>query len=137
MDLQLLLSRIESFCASHNLKRQTVYIDSGVGKDFGGAIRNGSEPSIGKVYAVATRLDCSVDYLLGRTDNAISHKLPYVSFGDLSNNSGIVGNVGSTIYDPARFNEQKSTLISLYEELDPIKKAKLLVYANELKKMDT
>lgn len=131
MDLQLLLSRIESFCASHNLKRQTVYIDSGVGKDFGGAIRNGSEPSIGKVYAVATRLDCSVDYLLGRTDNAISHKLPYVSFGDLSNNSGIVG---STIHDSALYNEQKSTLISLYEELDPIKKAKLLVYADELKK---
>ena len=31
-------------------------------------------PSCDKIYRIADYLDCSVDYLLGRTDNPNSHK---------------------------------------------------------------
>lgn len=73
MDILKFLDRIENLCKQKGLKRQVVYTNCGVGKNFGISIRNGSEPSIGKVYALASELDCSVDYLLGRTDNPAAH----------------------------------------------------------------
>lgn len=80
---------------------------------------------------IADRLDCSVDYLLGRTENPESHKSAKVVYGDLSNNSGIVGNVGSTITATVQ-SGQAEVLIKLFNNLDPIKQAQLVVYADEL-----
>lgn len=73
MDILKFLDRVEDLCKQKGLKRQIVYTNCGVGKNFGISIRNGSEPSIGKVFALASELDCSVDYLLGRTDNPAAH----------------------------------------------------------------
>ncbi len=75
MDLLSILNRIENLCKEKNLIRQNVYIDCGVGKNFGVSMRNGSEPSIGKMTVLADYLGCSVDYLLGRTNNPHSHKI--------------------------------------------------------------
>lgn len=36
--------------------------------------RRNYSPSISAIYRIADYLDCSVDYLLGRTDNPNSHK---------------------------------------------------------------
>lgn len=38
-------------------------------------------PSVDKVARIADYLDCSVDYLLGRTDNPNSHKLSEDTYG--------------------------------------------------------
>ncbi len=81
---------------------------------------------------IADYLDVSVDYLLGRTDNPQAHKTQNVVYGDLSNNSGIVGNVGSTITTAQ--NGQAAALLEMFNSLDPIKQAQLVVYANELNK---
>ena len=43
--------------------------ESGAGKNFIANMRKGSMPSAEKFIALADYLDCSVDYLLGRTDN--------------------------------------------------------------------
>ena len=73
MDILKFLDRVEDLCKQKGLTRQIVYTNCGVGKNFGISIRNGSEPSIGKVFALASELDCSVDYLLGRTENPNAH----------------------------------------------------------------
>lgn len=72
MNLDELLKRVEELCDLRNQKRQTVYLSCGVGKDFGTALRNGSKPSIEKIIKIADYLDCSVDYLLGRTSKPTS-----------------------------------------------------------------
>ena len=78
--------------------------------------------------------ECFADHLFSRTDHPTAHKSTGVAFGDLYNNSGIVGNVGSTINYFASFDKQEAMLIALYNSLDPLKQAKLLIYADELKK---
>lgn len=133
MELLDFLSKIEDLCKQKNIKRQNVYIKSGIGKDFGVSIRNGSEPSISKVFALATELDCSIDYLLGRTENPLAHKSANIVFGDLSNNSGIVGNVGSTINGIAPPSENAATMMEIFNNLDTMSQAELLVYANQFK----
>lgn len=63
---------------------------------------------------IADYLDCSVDYLLGRTNNPSTQM-----------NVDIDGNCTQ--------NLQINILIDIFSKLDPIKQARLLVYADELK----
>lgn len=60
-----------------------------------------------------------------------SAKHLHATFGNVSNNNGIVGSIGSTI-NAAPANEQETALLGRYRALDPIQKAKLLLYADEL-----
>lgn len=135
MELVVFLNRIEDLCKQKNLKRQNVYIKCGVGKDFGVSLRNGSAPSIEKVSAIAEYLDCSIDYLLGRTDNTQAHKSSSaVSVGSVQSNNGAIG-VGNTVTNAAApLDEQTEELLATYKKLSPLNKAKLLVYADELNK---
>lgn len=68
MNLDELLKRVEYLCDLRNEKRQTVYLNCGVGKDFGTSLRNGSKPSVEKIIKIADYLNCSTDYLLGRAE---------------------------------------------------------------------
>lgn len=63
---------------------------------------------------IADYLDCSVDYLLGRTDSPT-----------------IQGT--SKTHDNSAQNPQSNILLDIFDELDPASQAKLLVYAGELK----
>lgn len=64
---------------------------------------------------IADYLDCSVDYLIGRTNEPQIRKI-----ADTHDNS---------IQDP-----QTNVLLDIFDELDQINRSKLLVYADELKK---
>lgn len=87
-----------------------------------------------RLFTIANFLDCSVDYLLGRTDNPMSHKSNVsVSTGHVSNNSGAIG-VGNVITgNDLSLDGQKSALIKIFDELDAVSQAKMLVYADSLK----
>lgn len=88
------------------------------------------------LYSIAECLDCSVDYLLGRTDNPNAHKnvAPTVSMGDLSGNSNIVGNVGSTITATPTIDGHTAALLEAFEKLDPFDQAKVMCLVDELQK---
>lgn len=68
-----MISTIETLCHTKGISKTTAYIQSGVGKDFGANIKKGNIPSTEKVKALADYLNCSIDYLLGRTDNPQAH----------------------------------------------------------------
>ena len=67
MDKNLLLQRLEELASERGQNLTSVFIDSGVGKNFKSNL-NYANPSIGKVTMLANYLDVSVDYLLGKTD---------------------------------------------------------------------
>ena len=85
---------------------------------------------------IADVLDCSVDYLLERTGNPEAHKNgTNVSVGNVSGNSGAIG-VGNTVTNTAMpLDEQTLEMLNTYQKLNPLNKAKLLVYADELEKI--
>lgn len=60
---------------------------------------------------IADELDCSVDYLLCRTENPSSHLR--------AKNENL--------------NESLSELIRIYEQLNPVERSKLLVFADEIR----
>lgn len=96
------------------------------------AWKTGTIPDRDALVKIADFFECSVDYLLGRTDNPQAHKSNSVVFGDLSNNSGIVGNVGSTINsDP--IDSEIMELAQLIKSLPIVKRAQAILAIEEIK----
>lgn len=85
---------------------------------------------------IADELDCSVDFLLGRTDNKQSHYSTAVTTGDISlSHNSVVGDghVGVQIHNGADVGGQAEALVKIFGQLEPVKQAKLLVYADKLR----
>lgn len=90
---------------------------------------------------IADELDCSVDYLLGRTDNPMSHTTQAgstVNNAPISGNFNSIGNSGSinvSTTEHALDNNEKA-LLEYYNELSPLDKAQLLIDVAKLSKKD-
>lgn len=76
--------------------------------------KNGMLPKGDTLLKIAEFFNCSIDYLLGRT-----------------NNSNVQGTTND--HDVSAQNPQSNILLNIFDELDPANQAKLLVYAGELK----
>ena len=60
---------------THNLTAYQVAKNTGISQGLMNDYKNGVKiPSVLNLAKIADFLDCSVDYLLGRTDNPNSHK---------------------------------------------------------------
>lgn len=86
------------------------------------------------LYAIAELLDCSVDYLLGRTDDPNGHST--VSIGGDNNNNGtqaINGNVSVTAHEkqPDSLTEQ---FLQQFDSLSFEDKLAIMQYVQDIKK---
>ena len=73
----LLSKRIKERCKHNKITIKTMLMDCNMNRNTIYDLENKSSfPSSDKLSRIADYLDCSVDYLLGRTDNPISHKIP-------------------------------------------------------------
>lgn len=81
---------------------------------------------------IADYLECSVDYLLGRTDNPTSHITQAgstVNNAPISGNFNSIGNSGSinVSTNEHTLDENEKALLEYYNELSPLDKAQLLI----------
>ena len=72
---ELLLQRIDVLCEMKNIKRNTAFVESGVGKNFKSNLEN-CNPSEGKITMLANYFGVSVDYLIGNTDTPTPEPRP-------------------------------------------------------------
>lgn len=135
MELAIITARADELCKTKSIDKR-IYTKSGAGKDFVSNIKKGSAPSVEKVYALADYLDCSVDYLLGRTDNPQAHKIAEsVTVDTVTDNHGLIGNTHAPVtINSAAPDKQETALLEVYKRLTPVQQAKLLVYADEMTK---
>ncbi len=68
-DLQLIETRIMSIAQTMGLSKNKLLINANLSKSVFDNMKKGQIPSVDKIHTIADYLDCSVDYLLGRTDN--------------------------------------------------------------------
>ena len=73
-NLQLIENRIMSIAKEMGLSKNKLLINTNLNKSIFDNMKRGQIPSVDKIHIIADYLDCSVDYLLGRTDNPNSHK---------------------------------------------------------------
>ena len=68
-------NRIKELCKNKNIIIKEMLDDCGLSKNaLSSMLSGGSTPKCENLAKIADYLDCSVDYLLGRTDNPDSHK---------------------------------------------------------------
>lgn len=130
MDLSIIVERVEKLCLEKSIDKR-IYTKSGAGKDFMSNIKKGSAPSVEKVFAVANYLDCSVDYLLGRTDNPQSHKQK--SANTVNGNYNAVDNSSVTV-NGSTLDDHQKLLLELYCKLSPIEQVELIASLNKKSK---
>lgn len=78
MDREKFVQNIKFFCARRNVKPTVACVESGAGKNFiNHLVRQGSEPSVGKVQLLAEYLGVTTSELLGETlpDDSIDEDL--------------------------------------------------------------
>jgi DNA-binding Xre family transcriptional regulator len=63
-----------SIASEKGLSKNKLLINVELNKSVFDNMKKGQIPSVDKIHKIADYLDCSVDYLLGRTDNPNSHK---------------------------------------------------------------
>lgn len=117
-NLQTIESRIVSIAKLRGLSKNKLLINANLSKSIFDNMKRGQIPSVDKIETIADYLDCSVDYLLGRTSNP--------------NVQETANTHGSSIHNP-----QSTILLGIFDELDLADQAKLLVYAGELKKQSS
>lgn len=97
--------------------------------------KQGAVPAGDNLIKIANELDCSVDYLLGRTENPQSHKCISITTGDIKDNhNSVIGNGNSDISITVPSGGQAAALLEAFEKLDPFKQAKALLFVEELSK---
>ncbi len=109
-----------------------------LGKNTISKMGNGTDILTLNFAKIADCLDCSIDYLLGRTENPEAHiQTAHTIF---SNNSDVRGGIGNNSHisisssGDASADEQLNALIGFYSGLDPVGKAELLLKAAEIAK---
>ena len=89
-----------------NIQLKDVFLGCGLNKNMITGMRNGSMPKADNLGKIADYLNCSVDYLLGRTPEAG--------------------------FQPSQFSEDEMELISLYRQLNQEGREKILDSADDL-----
>lgn len=74
-NLQVNIERISALAKSRGLSINQMLKNAELSTTILDNMKRGRLPSVDKIQSIAEYFDCSVDYLLGRTDNPNSHKL--------------------------------------------------------------
>ncbi len=75
MDNQQFIYKIKELCKKNDISISTLLISCNLRKSFVYDIeKRNAKPSVEIIEQISNYFNCSVDYLLGRTDNPNSHK---------------------------------------------------------------
>ncbi len=131
---EITIERVQGLIRSKNLIQKDVLFKCGLSENILKKMSDGRGISSFYLAKIADELDCSVDYLLGRTENVKSHYCPIVTTGEVSGNyNAIVGGSADVTIANTTISGQAAALLDIFNNLEPMEQAKLLVYADKLK----
>ncbi len=69
-NLKLIEDRIMSIAKKQGLSKNKLLINANLNKSVFDNMKKGQIPSVDKIHKIADYLDCSVDFILGRTETS-------------------------------------------------------------------
>lgn len=121
-----------TYIQKHNITAYQIAKNTGISQGTMNEYKNGKKmPTIQNLIKISDYIGCSIDYLLGRTDNPNSHKEK--SANSVNGNYNAVDNSSVTVSTPA-LDEHQKLLIELYNKLPPIEQVELISRLNNAKK---
>lgn len=121
--VNILMSNIMSMCQEYHISPNKLGLQSGAGKDIISNLQKGSIMSGDKLAKIADYLNCSVDYLLGRTEKQSSNQgiQQSISGSNHSTNNITFGEKNSRIID-----EQQEEINAMLSDLNLRERTKLM-----------
>lgn len=114
------------FLQLHNISAYQVAKGTGISQGTMNEYKNGKKlPTIQNLVKISNYLNCSTDYLLGRTDNINSHKEHSKNTVTGSYNVVDVDNSNVAV-NVSSLDEHQKLLIDLYNQLSPIEQINLI-----------
>lgn len=129
------INRVQELIRSKNLVQKSVLEKCGINENTLKKMTDNKGISSFYLAKISDELNCSVDYLLGRTENPQSHKCVAITTGDIKDNhNSVIGNGNSDISITVPADGQAAALLEIFNNLDQVSRSKLVVYADELNK---
>lgn len=121
-----------TYIQKHNITAYQIAKNTGISQGTMNEYKNGKKmPTIQNLIKISDYIGCSIDYLLGRTDNPNSHKEK--SANSVNGNYTAVDNSSVTVSTPV-LDEHQKLLIELYNKLPPIEQVELISKLNNANK---
>ena len=123
--------RIKVAAKSRNIVIKVMLEECGLSKNtLSSMISGGSTPKSENLAKIADYLNCSVDYLLGRTDNP---NVTGISVTD-NNQMSLTGNNSISINaNPNNSTSDDRQLFDMIKNLDLVDRSKIILHIDELK----
>lgn len=116
---------LKKICDERKTSISAVAKSLNLDKSIGTTWKRGVSPTGDVLIKLSNKLDCSVDYLLGRTDNINSHKEH--SKNTITGSYNIVDVDNSNVaVNASSLDEHQKLLIDLYNQLSPIEQINLI-----------
>lgn len=132
-DTQIIAERIRERAKTSNFSMREMFSDLGLGINTVSHLAKGQEMSYLKFAKIADYLNCSVDYLLGRTDtpngsyvNGNNSVLKVVTGTRINDNSHV------TITDTAGKDNLTEEFIKLFDTLAFLDKVKVINFVSDM-----
>ena len=120
--------RFEKLCNEHNIT-PTALVNKITNSSSNATVWKKKLPKTDYLIEIANYFNVSIDYLLGIADSPTAIN----SHNTVNGSNNIIGN-GSGNRTENALSEQESALMNIFNKLDVVSQAKLLVYATELEK---
>lgn len=123
---------LKKLCDERKTSISAVAISLGLDKSIGSTWKRGASPTGDILIKLSDKLNCSVDYLLGRTDNPNAHKAQMNGVINQSN----VNSDNSTVTVNSALLENDGLMqefINVFKELRFDDKVKVMDFVNKLK----
>ena len=127
-------SRFYELCIKNNKKPNNVCNTLGFSTATATHWKNGTVPKADVLIIIADYFDCSVDYLLGRTDTPQIYSNNVIHTGDITGSQNVNINFKNTSKNTSKSSSNDtSELLELIESLPLLKRAEAIIYLNSLK----
>ncbi len=132
--------KINLLLKEKNKTQKTMLEDCGLNKNaISTMLSRASMPKADNLAKIADYLDCSVDYLLGRTDKqTLTHSTSNINSNFVQSNGSVTlgsVSVGSTINNSSNnisLSEEETEILNIYRSLNIREKAKFLNMALDI-----
>ena len=130
---QDLAIRIKAIAKERNTVIKDMLAELSLGSNTMSALYHGKSIAFDSLAKIADYLNCSVDYLLGRTDNPSATGGTYIKNNNHNVNQAINGDVNINADTSEKDDKQ---LFDMIKGLDLVQRSETIVYINNLKKKE-
>ncbi len=127
---QLTIERIQALIKEKGLTQKEVLKQCDINENTLKRMTDNKGMSSFYIAKIADRLDCSVDYLLGRTDNPNVTGDTYINSNNNSVNQAINGNVNVGV---SSSEQDDKLLFEMIKSLDLVERSKIITQIDEMK----